>query len=305
MVLSLFRRYRRENYTGNAKQIAFLVGTGRCGTTILAQVLNAHSKICVPPELQLIVSIGNGDRFYEKYISSELQRYGAKEFIRLVESCCPYYLERFFDYREHFRSLKYPQKDLGKVLRGLFDHICFVHKKEVFVEQTPWHGQKLDVLKTIFPEMKVIHMVRDGRDVAVSFARSPWWSDSVEDNLVQWEKEVGVIHQFGKNNPDNFIQIRYEDLALNPERQLGKILDLFGLKFERQMLEPENLVDYMPMFKSDISGNVSKEFKKWSDEKKEVFFMESIYAWKRNKGVDFSVLASKVVDTLKLYGYET
>lgn len=304
MLSGFFKKKAGKQYVGSARQVCFIVGTGRCGTTILAQVLNSHSRICVPHELQIIVSLGTGDRLYDKFLSGELSKYKAKDFIRLIEACCPYKFEKFFDYKRHFENLSYPQKDVTKVLKEIFDHICFEYKKDVFIEQTPWYGQKLDELKAIFPDMKVIHLIRDARDVAISFSRTPWWSKDVYKNLVQWEKEVNVIHEFGTRNPENFLEFRYEDLVMNPEGELKKPLKLLNLEFEKQMLDPERLFDYGALFKGSFVENQSGNFNKWSKEKKQVFFASSVCSWKKSKDFDFSNMPVEVVNTLEKFGYE-
>lgn len=303
-MFNMFKKKKLDDYAGAMKQAAFIVGTGRCGTTILAKVLNSHSRICVPHELQIIVGIGNGDRLYEKSVSGEMARYKSRHFIKLIERCCPCHFEQFFDYRRHFRELDYPQKDLRRILRDLFDHICFTYGKEVFIEQTPWHGQRLEVLKGLFPEMKVIHLVRDPRDVAVSFARTPWWSKDVAANILQWEREVKVIHDFATRHPEGFLEVRYEDLVMNPTAELGRILALFGLSFEAGMLQPAKLINYEAMSKI-ASGNLrSSGYKEWKKGSDQVFFPDSVYAWRKNRDHDFAVLTRPIRGTLARLRYE-
>lgn len=297
-------KQKKHRYANHASQIGFIVGTGRCGTTILSQVLNSHSKICVPPELQIIVSAGNGERLFDKYTSGELKKFSSKHFIDLVKQCCPYHLELFFDYQKHFKELKYPQTDLAEILNNFFDHICYTHNKEIFLEQTPWNGQNLGILKKLFPKMKVIHLIRDGRDVALSFLKTPWWYKDIEKNILRWEKEINCIHQFGTNNLDNFFEIRYEDLILNPEIELSKILTLLDLRFEKDMINPEKLINYSEMFKGNFLNNQSNNFKNWTKNKKETFFKDSIYAWRKEVPSKFSDLPKSVSDTLKRFNYE-
>jgi len=285
------------------KQVGFIVGTGRCGTTILAQVLNSHSEICVPCELQIICGIGNGDRLHERYIAGDFEKYGSEDFISLFEKRCPYYFDRYFDYREHFRQLKYPQKDLRRLLTVLFDHICYDQKKTIFLEQTPWYGQRLDLLQELFPEMKVVHIIRDGRDVAISYARTPWWSNDIAGNLIRWDKEVNVIHSFGQRNPENYIEVRYEDLLTDPARELSRILDFFGIFIEDEMLDAGNLIEYSDMFKGNYNEYISNENMKWKREKRNVFFNENIQSWKNYSGYDFMNIPDTVNKTLMNFHY--
>jgi hypothetical protein len=288
-------------YKGKMMQIGFIVGSGRCGSTILASVLNAHSKICVPHELQILVNRG----LYDKYYSGEAQKFTADDFIRFIRKRCPYHFEKYFDYISHFRGLLYPQKDLQSLLTELFDHICYETSKQVFLEQTPWYGLHLDELKELFPELRVIHLIRDGRDVAISYARTPWWTKDIMANLNRWEKEVNIIHEFCRNNPGNCIELKYEDLVVQPQVSLSKTLRIFDLYFEETMLNPEKLFDYISLFKGDGLVVQSDQYKQWDKERNSVFFNESIYGWKINKNVSFDVIPNEVKDTLDLFGYET
>ncbi len=318
-------KYRtKDYYRGSMKQIGFIVGTGRCGSTLLAQVLNAHPKICVPHELQIIVSIGNGDRLSDKYRSGEYKNYKADDFINLIARCCPYHFSQFFDYHSHFNNLSYPQNNLSELLAGLFDHICYKYGKEIFIEQTPWYGQKLGELLEIFPHMKLIHLVRDGRDVAISYARTPWWSKDIRANLEQWADEVEHIESYRDKLGGRFTQIRYEDLICNLEEKIGQVLDLFGLKFQPEMILPENLIDYSKMFIDKNLDFESDAQKQWNmnnrnkvnlnnsirnknnrgKNQNDIFFRDSLQAWKRHDGFDFSHIPSKTAEILQKHGYE-
>ena len=303
-MFSFFKKKPSESntslYKGKMKQPGFIVGTGRCGTTILASVLNAHSRICVPHELQIIVIRG----LYEKYCSGEAQRFTAEDFIRFIAERCPYHFEKYFDYISHFRSLSYPQKNLRTLLTELFDHICYDARKDVFLEQYPANGQKLDVLQDLFADMKVIHMIRDGRDVAISYARTPWWTKDIMANLDRWEKRINVVHAFCREHPENCLELKYEDLVEQPQTALTKILRLFELEYEENMLDPAHLIDYLPLFKDDALAVQSSQFLQWGQEKRSVFFSGNIYGWKKQEA-SFDVLSERVKKTLNHFGYET
>jgi len=289
-------------YAGKMKQTGFIVGTGRCGTTILASVLNAHPNICIPHELHFLVNRG----IYETYLSGDGQRFQADDFISFIQERNPYHFERYFDYIGHFKNLTYPQKNLRLLLTDLFDHICYVSGKETFLDQTPWHGQYLEILKEVFPDMKVIHMIRDGRDVAISFARTPWWGKEKDlmANLERWRKEISVIHSFCVNNPAICLEVKYEDLVVNPRQELGRILRLFGLEFEEEMLDPAHLIDYMPFSKGNGMEVQSERFKKWEQEKDSVFFPESILNWKNTNYESFRFISDDIKETLLTFGYD-
>ena len=287
------------------EQLGFIVGTGRCGSTITAKLLNAHSAVVVPHELQILVSIGNGDRLHDKFVSGEAAGYGAEEFIALIAGACPYRFEEYFDYAGYLRGLEYPQRDAATLSRGLFAAICRDRGKRVFLEQTPWYGQRLDTLGELFPELKVLHLLRDGRDVAISFARTPWWHDDIEQNLLQWAREVVAIAEWGARHPDRYRALRYEDLVADPEGVLGRGLALFGLDFEPAMLDPANLIRYEDLFRGRLEGVESHRKHAWDVGGNRALFAGSVGAWRDYPDYDFETRTPRsTAGALALFGYE-
>src|SRR5580658_5156661 len=121
---------------------AFIIGTGRCGTTMLAQMLNSHSKICVPFELQLLFEYSkNGARLHEVFKDNKNENFGAKDFIDLIESRTPHRFHEYFDYRRFFETQRYPIRSLNELANRLFSEIAESKHKTIFIEQTPWYGQ--------------------------------------------------------------------------------------------------------------------------------------------------------------------
>lgn len=287
--------------------LAFIIGTGRSGTTVLSQILNAHSKICVPHELQIIFGYsGNGPRLHELFLAGENLRWQAKDLIQIVEELCPYKFEKFFDYASFFRHQKYPIESLGHLLIDLYNAVVESRGKEIFLEQTPWYGQRLDIMKELFPNAKFIHMIRDGRDVALSFSRTPWWHKSPIDNLDRWQREIDKISQDATLLLDKqqYLEVKYEDLVLDPDKIVPFIVDFIGVKFEKKILLPENLLDYAMFRKVDGGSFTSNSFKNWNAKREKVVFSESVYNWKNNNFETFVNISDQVRMTMKKFGYE-
>lgn len=288
-------------------RLAFVIGTGRCGTTMLAQILNAHSRICVPHELQLIFGYsGNGPRLYEYFATAEAQTWQAPDFIKVVSNLCPHRFEKFFDYQEFFNAREYPEKDLSLLLSDLYSATAKSKGKDFFLEQTPWYGQRLDLMNELFPEAKFIHIIRDGRDVALSFARTPWWHDSSTDNLERWGNEVSKIADDAKKilETHRYLEIKYEEFVLAPEVHTSRVLNFLGFSFEDGMLLPEKLIDYSVYRKMKMDSHMSSEFNKWNKQKKKAVFADNVFGWKRSNPEMFNDMSDQTRAALRRFGYE-
>ncbi len=300
MILNLFKKN---------KNISFIVGTGRSGTTILAKTLNANSKICIPPELQILFEYSNnGKRLYDVFKAGDTKYWNAEDFIKHVENISPNDFKKFFDYESFFRSYKYPVKNISKLIQDLYLAIAKAYDKNIFLEQTPWYGQRLDIIKELFPEAKIIHMVRDGRDVALSFARTPWWHNDPLQNLDRWAFESKKISEDLKKyfKPTQYLEIRYEDFVAEPEKKLNDICRLLDVKFEKARLNPNNLISYEEYSKGyDRTKDIySKEFNQWKENKNVALFSGNVYGWKKNQDI-FENISQSSRDALIYFGYES
>lgn len=286
---------------------SFIVGTGRCGTTMLAQMLNSHSMICVPHELQILFEYSNnGARLYEIFKEKKNENCGPGDFIDLIETMCPHKFHEYFDYRSFFEKQQYPIRSLKKLVNTLYGEIAETKHKKIFIEQTPWYGQRIDILNELFPDAKYIHMVRDGRDVAISFARTPWWNDDIGQNLERWHTEVRQIIDSSNIilNPNQMLQIRYEDFVEQPEVELRRICEHLGVNFEYAMLDTATYVDYGLYSKSNARNVSSAALNEWRENKSAPIFKGSRYAWKSYPDFDFSIIPEHISQSLQMLGYQ-
>lgn len=297
-----------KRYFQGKGRVSFIIGTGRCGTTMLAQMLNSHSKVCVPHELQILFeNSNNGPRLYEIFKDKKNESFGSEDFIELIKNICPHKFHEYFDYRGFFEKQRYPARNLKELVNRLYAEIAESKNKNILIEQTPWYGQRIDILNELFPDAKYIHMIRDGRDVAISFLRTPWWHGDIEQNLERWSVEIKQIISSAEKllNPNQILQIRYEDFVENPERYLMRICAFLGVEFEGSMLDPSTYIDYGLYRKSAIGATPSSAMNEWAKSKSEPTFKGSLYAWKNYTDFDFSTIPAHISQSLNSFGYET
>jgi hypothetical protein len=99
-----------------------------------------------------------------------------------------------------------------------------------WAECTPDHILYLPRIKQTIPEALVIHIIRDGRDVALSMEKQGWPKQLPWDKMsrrmagaVYWEWMTGKGHKAGEQLGPDYIEVRYEDLVANPREALQRL----------------------------------------------------------------------------------
>jgi hypothetical protein len=90
----------------------------------------------------------------------------------------------------------------------------------------------------------------------------------------------------------------------HPERELKKILGMFGLMLQPSMMDPAVLVDYFSLNKTANAECYSDAYHQWKQKPASVFFTDSVYAWKKGSQDDFANRSELVKQTLLSCGYE-
>ncbi|NEP14079.1 MAG: sulfotransferase [Symploca sp. SIO2C1] len=202
----------------------FIVGCPRSGTTLLQVLMDAHPDISIPPESHIFARFSEifdnyGDlhqddnlKLFVKDIlnDEQIKLWGLK--ISVSDFCS----------QLHERSVK-------GVISLLFELYAEREGKNKWGDKTPQHAIYLKEIKTIFPESKIIHLIRDGRDVAESLSRVLIGPKSIYGIAHRWRKYILSLQQFkNKINSDDFLEVHYENLVKDPEKELSKIFDFLG-----------------------------------------------------------------------------
>lgn len=104
-------------------------------------------------------------------------------------------------------------------------------------EKTPHHTLCWPTIREGFPDLKVVHLVRDGRDVALSFRAAPFGPKHVYAAAHHWVRYLSAAEAAGSAlGAGSFLVVRYEDLVSDPERELRRICALLGEDYDPTML---------------------------------------------------------------------
>lgn len=209
----------------------FIIGCPRSGTTLLRDLLRSHPRLSFLPETYFIPS------FYRAYgdpTSEEAARRLARAILRFpwVQRCnldlAPADFAECRSYRE--------------VVETVFREFAAREGKSRWGDKTPAYVRDIPVLANIFPGARFVHVIRDGRDVALSFARAPFGPANVYRAASTWKVLVSTGRRSGSRlGSDAYLEVRYETLVTEPEDTLRRICDFIGEPFDPLVLHPDRL----------------------------------------------------------------
>lgn len=234
----------------------FIVGVGRSGTSLLQSMLNAHPRVCFPPEINFI------RRFLATHALEKMWTHDKDSVARMLVS------------DELMARLGIEEKTIQSILASMSDSFS---SKELYVrlldayateagkENAAWIGDKdprsveyLPLIHRCFPEARILHIVRDPRDVLASKKKAEWSKDQsvlrhVFANRVQLKmgREEG-----GRLFGAQYLEFSYEQLLGDATGVLSRISDFLALDFDPAMLD----------FSKSSRQLVSEEEMQWKKE---------------------------------------
>ena len=193
---------------------AFLVGAERSGTTVFRLMLSGHPELCWVNEFELAVDqVGAGgwpdlEDYYEFLSTHRIAR------------AMGYEIDRSLAYPELVQSfLEQRRSKSGKPYVGATVHRNF-HR-----------------LPRLWPQARYIHLVRDPRDVAPSCI-AMGWSGNVWTAVERWLHAEQIWEDLARTLPeDRRLEVRYEALICEPERELRRTCAFLGVPFDPAMLD--------------------------------------------------------------------
>jgi Sulfotransferase family len=120
----------------------------------------------------------------------------------------------------------------GDFIRAVMDSVAESQQMERWALYGPGNVLHVERVKHDIPNALFLHIIRDGRDIALSlkkmggFAPLPWdrsQTDSLVATALYWEWMVRKGRTPGRNFPADYMEIHYEDLITNPRETLSKL----------------------------------------------------------------------------------
>jgi Sulfotransferase family len=224
--------------SSSAMDVVFVGGTGRSGTTILGHLIGAHPEYAViPSESKFITGprglcdLASGKATLAEFEATLLGRRLHTRFGRglhtivdpaAVESALPALRERL---------PAEPWAAAAEFAHTLLDPIPLAKGARAWVDQNPGNVFRARELLHMFPNMRLVHSVRDGRDVASSVTPLPWGPDDFDEALDWWGHRVERAFAACEQVPaERVLVVQLEALvAGDRDREFARLLAFLGL----------------------------------------------------------------------------
>jgi hypothetical protein len=210
----------------------FVVGLTRSGTTLLRMMLDAHPQLTVPPETHFVPDL----------IKAAKDGGSVEDMLEALTAnrTWPDFGIGAEEMRKRFEAIPLADEPArpGAAVRAFFDAYAERQGKPRWGDKTPAYMLSITRIGRALPETRFIHLIRDGRDVALSqTARAINEQPPAAEQAAKWVKRIGKSReQAAKLGGERYIEARYEDLVRDPEPALRRICEHIELEFDPAML---------------------------------------------------------------------
>ena len=264
--------------TGNIKTLIYIASDERSGSTLLDHIIGNHDDIICVGELMFFndylnqKGIGSTSKWVCRcgmtleccpFWSNVIESCRLKENHEISDLETIIYKRRNTTYKDAFLTLlisylptKWKKPLLKKILKinenknaayncyKLLDHVCSVENKKIVIDSSKYPSQLSGLInyKRSDYNIKVIHLIRDGRSVAISKIKRK--KELFGENLTFTRALLGwLLINLKISNikdllpPQDYILVRYEDLCVKTEQTIAEICDHFDISYDSKILE--------------------------------------------------------------------
>jgi len=211
----------------------FLVGVGRSGTSLIQSMFASHPQVSCLPETAFIRRM-----VFSGYLQFIFKQHGEKA-VSLALARDEYFARTKLD-AEKVVTLAVAQG-------GLLDAAVY---REMLALETykdiVWAGDKdpravefLPLLAAVLPDVHVIHVFRDPRDVLASKKKAAWSRNhSVLRHIFANRVQLNMGRSHGPMLfGSRYHEVVYEDVLEDPEGEMKRLCKGLGLPFDPAMLD--------------------------------------------------------------------
>ena len=211
-----------------------VLGVRRSGTTLLRVMLDRNPELAVPDESYFVPQLARRHR-------TPVDPAAFLDDLRRLPTLVDWGLSP-----ASVQARLRPGMTTDDAIAAVFAAYAAERGKARWGDKTPLYMQHLDLLERLFPDARFVHLIRDGRDAALSFLSVPaglmteGWGhpQDAAGFACQWATEVASARELGARvGGQRYRELRYEALVADPEGELRAVCAFAGLEYDPAMLD--------------------------------------------------------------------
>ena len=268
----------------------FVVGCERSGTTLLYHALlsaggfavyrrETHIFNSIVPKFGGLRSAASRQRLLDRWVRSrnfELSGLEPASFCEQVMAEC---------------------HSGGDFIRIFMESVARAQGMERWSDCTPAHLLYMPQIKAQIPDARFIHIVRDGRDAALSLERQGWidpmpWERGagILAAALHWEWMVRVGRRYGRALGADYLEVKFEDVVNRPAEVFPGIAEFIGQPMELDAIRAAGIGSVSEPNTSFRAGDGAAEF-------------NPVGRWKALPQPELAELEAAIGGTLGAFGY--
>ncbi|WP_299567689.1 sulfotransferase [uncultured Sulfitobacter sp.] len=213
----------------------FVIGSGRSGNTLVRRVLMASGAIYIPPETYVLGEI------IEIWPRTALLPWRERVWL-----FCAYFekhpefstfgLPNLDPFAAQAAAAQVADRTLRRLIDAFYTHLADAQNAPTarWGDKTPYNTHHLPAIGTLYPDAKYVWLVRDGRDVALSYVEAGIYPD-LATAAVRWTRANEACLKFARQGLD-VRRLAYEDIVNDPEAAFADMFKWAGIRFSCDML---------------------------------------------------------------------
>jgi hypothetical protein len=190
-------------------------------------MLDAHPDLAIPPETHFI------PKLVKAMDAGDEPREVAFELI-ITHRRWPDFGLDADELRRRFDDIDRPSA--GEALRAFYGLYAEQRGKPRWGDKSPSYVRRMRRVASALPEAHFVHLVRDGRDVALSQVEVDFGPDEVTGAAEDWVNGIEKARRQARRLR-HYLELRYEDLVADPEPALRRVCEFVDLPWEPAMLD--------------------------------------------------------------------
>ncbi|WP_319420614.1 sulfotransferase family protein [Pleurocapsa sp. FMAR1] len=286
------------------KPLVFIVGNSRSGTTMMGRIVGKHSEVFTFHELHFFEQLRTVQEQNDFTSESEAEQLAARLFCIQRDG----YLNqknpnRFLsEAKELVAKADAQNSTSASIFKEFLFYESAVNNKVIPCEQTPRNVFYINEILKLYPEAKIINMIRDPRDVLLSQKRK--WKrrflgahkiplrEAIRSKINYhpiiisklWNSSIYAADKFADH--DQVYSLYFEELLKEPEVKVKEICDFIGISFNQDLLQVPQVGSSMGLDRPEQKGVDPTKTKHWQKgglSKTEVFLCQQITKSLREK----------------------